>query len=61
MKIADIAGINDNGLPIYPYTILIIYTIYGRIFTCPDLAEGGKDKISEKIYEIIYQKGSDSD
>ena len=24
MKIADIAGINDYGLPIYPYTILII-------------------------------------
>ena len=31
------------------------------MFTCPDLAEGGKDIISERIYEIIYQTGSDSD
>ena len=61
VKIADIAGINDYGLPIYPYTILIIYTIYGRIFTCPDLAEGGKDKISERIYEIIYKTGNNAD
>lgn len=61
VKIADIAGINDYGLPIYPYTILIIYTIYGRIFTCPDLAEGGKDKISERIYEIIYKTENNSD
>lgn len=41
--------------------ILFIYTNNGKIFTCPDLAEGGKDIISERIYEIIYQTGNDSD
>ena len=61
VKIADIGGINDYNLSIYPYSILIIYTNNGKIFTCPDLAEGGKDIISERIYEIIYQTGSDSD
>ena len=57
----NIGGINDYNLSIYPYSILIIYTNNGRIYTCPDLAEGGKDIISERIYEIIYQTGSDSD
>lgn len=54
VKIADMVGVNDYNLPVYPYSTLIIYTVYGRIFTCPGLTEEGKDYISEKIYEIIY-------
>ncbi|MCR5076632.1 MAG: hypothetical protein K6A82_01140 [Prevotella sp.] len=54
VNVGDICGLNDYNSSYYPHTLLIIYTVNGKIYTFPYFTEEGKDAVSDIIYKILY-------
>lgn len=50
-----IEGINDYHYYFVPFNVQIIYTIKGRIFTLPELTNEGQERVTEIIYDFLYQ------
>lgn len=48
-------GINDYHYYFVPFIVQIIYTTKGRIFTLPGLTNEGQERVTEIIYDFLYQ------
>lgn len=51
----EIEGINDYHYYFDPFNVQIIYTTKGRIFTLPELTNEGQERVTEIIYDFLYQ------
>ena len=51
----EIEGINDYHYYFVPFIVQIIYTTKGRIFTLPELTNEGQERVTEIIYDFLYQ------
>jgi len=51
----EIEGINDYHYYFVPFIVQIIYTTKGRIFTLPALTNEGQERVTEIIYDFLYQ------
>ncbi|QUB76489.1 MULTISPECIES: hypothetical protein [Prevotella] len=51
----EIEGVNDYHYYFVPFIVQIIYTTKGRIFTLPELTNEGQERITEIIYDFLYQ------
>ena len=51
----EIEGINDYNYYFVPFIVQIIYTTKGRIFTLPALTNEGQERVTEIIYDFLYQ------
>jgi len=51
----EIEGVNDYHYYFVPFIVQIIYTTKGRIFTLPELTNEGQERVTEIIYDFLYQ------
>ena len=54
-------GINDYHYYFVPFIVQIIYTTKGRIFTLPGLTNEGQERVTEIIYDFLYQAEKEKD
>lgn len=57
----EIEGINDYHYYFVPFIVQIIYTTKGRIFTLPGLTNEGQERVTEIIYDFLYQAEKEKD
>jgi len=57
----EIEGINDYNYYFVPFIVQIIYTTKGRIFTLPGLTNEGQERVTEIIYDFLYQAEKEKD
>lgn len=57
----EIEGINDYNYYFVPFIVQIIYTTKGRIFTLPALTNEGQERVTEIIYDFLYQAEKEKD
>ncbi len=43
------------------FNVQIIYTTKGRIFTLPELTNEGQERVTEIIYDFLYQAEKEKD